>query len=76
MYRLRLKEILASRKPKISQGKLSRGADVPPNLISRMVNDPMYQPSYVTLKKVADYLGITVDELIEEVDDNEEDPSS
>jgi putative transcriptional regulator len=62
MYRLRVKEVLKEKG--ISQGRLSRGANVPPNLISRMINDPTYEPSFVTLKKVADFLGVTVDELI------------
>ena len=67
MYRIRLKEVLKERG--ISQGKLSRGADIPPNLVSRMVNDPNYQPAYTTLKKAADFLGVPVDALIEEIPD-------
>lgn len=67
MYRLRVKEIMRAKG--VTQGKLSRGADVPQNLISRMINDPTYQPAYTTLKKVADFLGVTIDELIEEVPD-------
>lgn len=65
MYRLKVKELMQAKG--LSQGKLSRGSDVPQNLISRMINDPTYQPAYTTLKKVADYLGVTIDELIEEV---------
>jgi transcriptional regulator with XRE-family HTH domain len=68
MYRLRLKEVL--RDKGISQGRLSRGANVPPNLISRMINDPTYQPAYTTLKKVADFLKVSVDDLIEEIPDD------
>ena len=74
MYRIRLKEVLQEKG--VSQGRLSRGANVPPNLISRMVNDPTYQPAYTTLKKVADFLGVSVDELIEEVPDEKEGPDS
>lgn len=64
MYRLRVKEVLKEKG--VSQGKLSRGADIPPNLVSRMVNDPSYEPSYTTLKKAADFLKVSVDELIED----------
>lgn len=60
-YRLRLKEIL--REKGISQGKLSRGADITPNTIRRLVNDPGYSPNVYTLRKIADYLGVTLDDL-------------
>lgn len=42
-YRLRLKEIL--REKGISQGKLSRGADVTPNTSRKLANDPGYSPN-------------------------------
>lgn len=71
MYRLRVKEVLKEKG--VTQGRLSRGANIPPNLVSRMVNDPSYQPTYTTLKKAADFLRVSVDDLIEEVDD-EKDP--
>jgi transcriptional regulator with XRE-family HTH domain len=71
-YRLRVKEILKQRD--MSMGKLSRGADVPLNTIRRMVNDPMYNPTVATLRKVADYLGLTMDELYKEVEDDKESP--
>lgn len=72
MYRLRLKEVLERLEKegrKISQGRLSRGANVPPHLISRMINDPTYEPQYPTLKRVADFLHVTMDELVEEIPD-------
>jgi len=61
MYRLRVKEILAERK--ISMSKLSRGADLPMSTIVRLCNDENYNPTFLTLKKVADYLGTTIDDL-------------
>ena len=61
MYRLRVKEVLKEKD--ISQGKLSRGADVALNTIRNMINDPNYTPNVNTLRKIADYLGVTMDDL-------------
>lgn len=61
MYKLRVKEILDERK--LSMGKLSRGADVPLSMVSRICNDPTYNPTGQTLRKIADYLGLTMDDL-------------
>ena len=61
MYRLRVKEILAERK--ISMSKLSRGADLPMSTIVRLCNDENYNPTFLTLKKIADYLRTTIDDL-------------
>ncbi|HEU5377352.1 MAG TPA: helix-turn-helix transcriptional regulator [Ktedonobacteraceae bacterium] len=69
-YRLRLKEIL--REKGISQGKLSRGADVALNTIRKMVSDPNHTPNVYTLRKIADYLGVTLDDLFV----NDETPGS
>jgi transcriptional regulator with XRE-family HTH domain len=60
-YKLRLKEILKEKG--VSQGQLSRGADVAINTIRNMVNKPNYVPNANTLRKIADYLGVTMDEL-------------
>lgn len=60
-YRLRLKEILQEKG--VSQGKLSRGADVALNTIRKMINEPNYTPNVNTLRKIADYLGVTMDEI-------------
>jgi transcriptional regulator with XRE-family HTH domain len=68
MFRLRVKQVIEARK--ISMSKLSRRVDVPYNLIRRMVNDPNYIPSIPTLSKVARYLGIPMDDLW--YDDEEE----
>jgi len=61
MRRLRIKELLAEKH--VSQGKLSRGADIPPNTIRRLIHDPDYNPTAATLIKVADYLGVKLDDL-------------
>lgn len=69
MYRLRVKEILKEKQ--VSIGKLSRGADIPINMVRRMVNDPSYNPSGETLAKAAKYLGVLVDELFIYSDEEE-----
>jgi len=61
MFHLRVKSVIEARG--ISMSKLSRGADVPYNLIRRMVNDPKYIPSIPTLSKVARYLDMPMDDL-------------
>lgn len=61
MYRLRVKEVLQEKG--VSLGKLSRGADIPINMVRRMVNDPAYQPRFDTLAKVADFLKVEPSEL-------------
>ncbi|HEU5379872.1 MAG TPA: helix-turn-helix transcriptional regulator [Ktedonobacteraceae bacterium] len=61
MYRLRVKEILEGRE--LSMAKLSRGADVPLNTVRRLVKDRAYNPTAYTLRRVAEYLGMTMDDL-------------
>lgn len=68
MRKLQVKEILKARK--ISQGQLSRGADIPMSTVVRLCNEPLtYNPTSLTLFKVADYLGVTIDELYTDVPD-------
>jgi len=69
-YRLRLKEVLKEKG--VSQGQLSRGADVAINTVRNMVNKPNYVPKVDTLRKIADYLGVSMDDLWY----NEKDPGS
>jgi transcriptional regulator with XRE-family HTH domain len=64
MFHLRVKEVMQEKA--ISQGKLSRGADVPINLVRRMVKDPTYIPSIPTLTKVARYLDVPLESLFYE----------
>ncbi len=60
-YRLRLKEVLQEKH--VSQGQLSRGADVALNTVRKMANEPNYTPNANTLRKIADYLGVSMDYL-------------
>ncbi len=69
MRRLRIKELLKEKG--VSQGMLSRGADIPPQTIQRMIKDPTYNAESHTLIKAADFLGVTLDELYEKVEDEE-----
>lgn len=71
-YRLRVKEILKEKN--VSIGKLSRGADIPIGMVRRMVNDPTYNPTGATLAKVSKYLGVSMDDLY--YDDEEETSTS
>ncbi len=61
MYRLRIKEVLKEKG--VSQGKLSRGADLALNTVRKLIKDPNYIPNVYTLRKIADYLGVSMDEL-------------
>lgn len=64
-YMLRLKEVLAEKG--ISQGKLSRGADIALNTVRNMVKDPLYSPNMHTLRKVAEFLNVPLDTLYHDV---------
>jgi len=61
MFKLRLKEVLKERG--ISQGALSRGANVALNTVHRMCNEPNYVPNAETLAKVAKFLAVSMEEL-------------
>lgn len=74
MLRLRLKKLLEERG--ITAAKFSRLADIPTTTVYRLINDENYAPTIVTLRKVADYFGLTIDELYEKVADNEKGPGS
>ena len=68
MYRLRVKEILKEKG--ISMGMLSRGANLHMNTVRLLVRDGDYDPNMSTLLKVARYLGVTLNDLYEEVDEH------
>ncbi len=72
MYRLRVKAVLKEKG--VSMGLLSRGANLHMNTVRLLVRNGDYDPSMSTLLKVAAYLGVTLDELYEEVE--EEGPGS
>ncbi len=71
MIRLRVKEEARARG--IAMGKLSRMSDVDRNTIKRMFDDPRYSPTVETLWKVAKALKVTLNDLVEEVPDAQED---
>ena len=70
MIRLRLKEIAKARG--ISQGKLSRMADVDDNTIKRIYKTPTAIVSTETINKLAKALGVSTMELMEDVPDTAE----
>lgn len=63
MDKLRVKELLKEKN--ISMGKLSRDADIPISTVVRLCNDPTYNPTGYTLRKVAAYLKVSMDDLYE-----------
>jgi predicted transcriptional regulator len=67
MFRLRVQEVLAERGLNI--GKVSRGADIPLSTVRRMVKQPNIQPRLDALAKLAKYLQVPMETLIEEVPD-------
>ncbi len=64
MIRLKVKEILQEKH--ISQGKLSRMADISPATIARICNDPSYSPNLNTLEQIAKALQVKVQDLFEQ----------
>ncbi len=68
MHRLRVKEVMDEKG--VSMGGLSRGANIPINTVRKLVrNTPGYSPNMETLLRVARFLGVTLDNLYEEIDD-------
>lgn len=70
MRRLRIKAVLDEKG--VTQGKLSRGADVPQEIIRRMIRDPYYNAESRTLLKIADYLDVPIDYLYEKAPDQDQ----
>ncbi len=54
----------------LSQGKLSRMADVGYSTIRRIFDDPYYSVNFATLERIAKALEVPVTDLIEEVPDD------
>lgn len=71
MYRLRVKDVIKSKRNTISG--VSRGADLSINMVRRMCNDPTYAPTYITLARVAEYLGVPMEELYYKVEEEKKD---
>lgn len=61
MFKMRLKEVLKEKG--VTQGQLSRGADIALQTVQRMCNKQGYIPDADTLAKVARYLGVPVEDL-------------
>jgi DNA-binding Xre family transcriptional regulator len=66
MVRLRIKEVATSKG--YSMNKLSRISDVSFNAIKRLWTKPYSGVTVDTLNKIAKALGVTVNDLIEDVD--------
>lgn len=66
MVKLRVKQVL--REKGISIGKLSRLSDVSFSTCRRLANDPDYKPSLDTLEKIANALGVPINDLYKEED--------
>ena len=67
MLRLRVKEF--AQKRGYSMGKLSRAADVDYTTIKRMFDDKNYSPTIETLWKIKKVLQVSLDELVEEINE-------
>lgn len=74
MYRLRVRAVIERKGATISG--VSRGADLSINMVRRMCNNPKYAPTYITLARVAEYLGVAMEELYYKVEDDENPPAS
>jgi predicted transcriptional regulator len=59
----KINQILKERN--ISANKLAKEADIPVSNIYKIIQDKNLNPGVYTVKAIADYLGITIDELIE-----------
>lgn len=69
MYRLKVKAVIERKGTTISA--VSRGADLSINMVRRMCNNPTYAPTYITLARVAEYLGVPMEDLYYKVEDDE-----
>ncbi|HLZ64136.1 MAG TPA: helix-turn-helix transcriptional regulator [Ktedonosporobacter sp.] len=69
MIRLKLKEVLHEKK--ISQSKLSRLADISLNTIQALYHDPFHDCLLSTLEKLANALGVTINDLYEVLPDSD-----
>lgn len=68
MYRLKVKEIAISKG--FSQSKLSRASDLSFTTIRRVWHNPQHEVSVSVLHKIAQALGVTTNDLIEDVDES------
>ncbi len=64
MARLRIREVAEAQKMNMS--RLSRRTDISIVTIRKMWRNPDYNPSLATLQKIADVLGVSIKDLIED----------
>jgi DNA-binding Xre family transcriptional regulator len=67
MIRLRVKEV--AQEKGVSQGKLSRMANVDPKTIKNIYHDPLVDIRLSTLARIAQALGVPSCDLIEDIPD-------
>jgi len=68
MFRLKIREVAESKGYNMST--LSRDSDVPFNTIRRAWKNPQYELKLATLHKIAQTLGVSTSDLIEDMPDN------
>jgi transcriptional regulator with XRE-family HTH domain len=68
MYRLRVKEVAESKGFNIST--LSRASDVPFSTVRRVWKNPYHEIKLTILAKLAETLGVSISELIEDAPAN------
>lgn len=66
---INLKQLLEEKN--ITIYKISKDMNIDSSLLYQILRGDVENPRVLTLKKITDYLGVTVDELIKEVDKHE-----
>jgi DNA-binding Xre family transcriptional regulator len=68
LFRLKIREVAEAKGYNMST--LSRASDVPFNTIRRAWKDPQYEIKLATLHKIAQTLGVSTNDLIEDLPDS------
>ena len=68
--RLRIKEVAAEKG--VSMTKLSQRSEVAYNTVRKLMRDPYAEVTLSTLRRLADVLGVSTKDLIEDVPDETE----
>ena len=66
--RLRIKEVAAEKG--VSMTKLSQRSEVAYNTVRKLIRDPYAEVTLSTLRRLADVLGVSTKDLIEDVPDD------
>jgi len=66
--RLRVKEVAAEKG--VSMTKLSQRSEVAYNTVRKLIRDPYAEVTLSTLRRLADVLGVSTKDLIEDVPDD------